>query len=147
MLIILRDAVRFRRFLKYDWSENWRVSFFSHFKNCALCDICVLSVTGYFWLHHMFRPSLEELVSTTIYLLSVQWAAKETAIPQPSSSSSSASSLFLCHYLSELKLEAVTMTSSVFWTKTGIFRQPGDFNNLCNNFSVSADTHTWIHTK
>lgn len=34
------------------------------------------------------------------------------------------------------------MTSSLFWTNTGIFLQPGDFNNLCNNFSVSADTHT-----
>lgn len=31
------------------------------------------------------------------------------------------------------------MTSSLFCTNTGIFLQPGDFNNLCNNFSVSAD--------
>lgn len=54
--------------------------------------------------------------------------------------------LWRSSHLSELKLEAVTMTSSVFCTSTGIFRQPGDFNNLCNNWSVSADKHTetWI---
>lgn len=45
-----------------------------------------------------------------------------------------------CYYLSELKLEAVTMTSSLFWTNTGIFLQPGDFSNLCNSLRVSADT-------
>lgn len=33
------------------------------------------------------------------------------------------------------------MTSSLFWTNTGIFLQPGDFNNRCNNFRVSAQTH------
>lgn len=43
MLIILRDAVRFRRFLKYDWSENWRVSFFSHFKkSCIMWHLRVI---------------------------------------------------------------------------------------------------------
>lgn len=47
----------------------------------------------------------------------------------------------LRYYLSELKLEAVTMTSSLFWTKTGIFLQPGDFNSLCNNLRVSVETH------
>lgn len=47
----------------------------------------------------------------------------------------------VCFYLSELKLEAVTMTSSLFWTNTGIFLQPGDFNSLCNNLRVSAETH------
>ena len=84
----------------------------------------------------MFKPSLEELVSTTIYLVSAM-SCKIHCNP-------SALLLlpFLCRYLSELKLEAVTMTSSLFWTNTGIFRQPGDFNNLCNNFSVSVDTHT-----
>lgn len=50
--------------------------------------------------------------------------------------------VLLLSHLSELKLEAVTMTSSLFWTNTGIFLQPGDFNNLCSNFSVSADKHT-----
>lgn len=44
------------------------------------------------------------------------------------------------YYLSELKLDAVTTTSSLFWTSTGIFLQPGDFNNLCSNFSVSVTT-------
>lgn len=47
----------------------------------------------------------------------------------------------VCYYLSELKLEAVTMTSSLFWTNTGIFLQPGDFNNLWSSLRVSAETH------
>lgn len=74
-----------------------------------------------------------------LIFLYVKWAAKkqkclislDASLRPPS----------LCLYLSELKLEAVTMTSSLFWTNTGIFLQPGDFNNLCNNFSVSAETH------
>lgn len=41
-------------------------------------------------------------------------------------------------YLSELKFDAVTMTSSLFWTRTGIFLQPGDFSNLCSSFNVSV---------
>ena len=58
-------------------------------------------------------------------------------------------------YLSELKLEAVTITSSLFCTNTGIFRQPGDLSNLCSNFRVSKKrnahktrhyTHTHTHT-
>lgn len=43
----------------------------------------------------------------------------------------------LPHYLSELKLEAVTITSSLLCTNTGIFRQPGDFSKRCNSFRVS----------
>lgn len=34
------------------------------------------------------------------------------------------------HHLSELKFDAVTMTSSLFCTRTGIFLQPGDLSNL-----------------
>ena len=41
------------------------------------------------------------------------------------------------HYLSELKLEAVTITSPLLCTNTGILRQPGDFSRRCNSFRVS----------
>lgn len=34
------------------------------------------------------------------------------------------------NHLSELKFDAVTMTSSLFCTRTGIFLQPGDLSNL-----------------
>lgn len=40
-------------------------------------------------------------------------------------------------HLSELKFDAVTMTSSLFWTSTGIFLHPGDFSSLCRSFRVS----------
>lgn len=33
-------------------------------------------------------------------------------------------------HLSELKFDAVTMTSSLFCTSTGIFLHPGDLSNL-----------------
>ncbi|KAL0625370.1 Zinc finger matrin-type protein 1 [Plecturocebus cupreus] len=42
------------------------------------------------------------------------------------------------HYLSELKLEAVTITSSLLCTSTGIFRQPGDFSRRCNSFRMES---------
>lgn len=50
------------------------------------------------------------------------------------------------HYLSELKLDAVTMTSSLFWTSTGIFLQPGDFKIFCRSFKVSEKCTTLIST-
>ena len=42
-------------------------------------------------------------------------------------------------HLSELKFDAVTMTSSLFWTRTGIFLHPGDFSSLCRSFRVSGE--------
>lgn len=53
----------------------------------------------------------------------------EAMLPRPNVS--------LARYLSELKLEAVTITSSLLCTKTGIFRQPGDFSRRCSSFRVS----------
>lgn len=46
-------------------------------------------------------------------------------------------------YLSELKFEAVTMTSSLFCTRTGIFLHPGDFSNLWSSFNVSGSHKRW----
>ena len=44
------------------------------------------------------------------------------------------------NYLSEEKLVAEQTTSSLFCTRTGILRQPGDLSILCNNFRVSSRT-------
>ena len=43
-------------------------------------------------------------------------------------------------YLSEVKLAAEVMTSSWDWTRTGIFRQPGDFRTRMSSFIVSWRT-------
>lgn len=50
-------------------------------------------------------------------------------------------------YLSELKFEAVTITSSLFCTRTGIFLQPGDLSNLWSSFSVSVKSKHHINTE
>lgn len=50
-------------------------------------------------------------------------------------------------YLSELKFEAVTITSSLFCTSTGIFLQPGDLSNLWSSFSVSVKSKHHINTQ
>lgn len=57
--------------------------------------------------------------------------------PEESISPHPRSDCFPSHYLSELKLEAVTITSSLLCTSTGIFRQPGDFSRRCSSFRVS----------
>lgn len=50
-------------------------------------------------------------------------------------------------YLSELKLDAVTMTSSLFCTSTGIFLQPGDLSNLWSSLRVSATAAALVHQR
>lgn len=43
-------------------------------------------------------------------------------------------------YLSEVKFVAEVITSSSVWTRTGIFRQPGDFRTRVRSFMVSCRT-------
>lgn len=78
-----------------------------------------------------------------VQLLALSWLSTNVYYPGPDLKNLMdtfvSCRLEFCLYLSELKLEAVTMTSSLFCTSTGIFLQPGDFNNLCNNLSVSVE--------
>lgn len=45
-----------------------------------------------------------------------------------------------CPHLSDVKFVAEQMTSSVFWTMTGIFRQPEDLRIFCRSLRVSCRT-------